>query len=321
MKSIILTLLVLVAFSSHQLFAQAGNLDSTFNNDGKVLTFLGSLNDVAFSVIMQPDGKIVIAGTSNNGTDYDFAALRYNSDGSLDNSFGTDGYVVTPISIGGTIMHFVLHLILREKLSSVVVLTWMISPGMILLLSGIIQMVHPMSNFGVNGIVTTGIGTGDNAGFGMLALADEKILMTGTAMIDHIQGNNSDFALVRYDATGALDPLFGTNGLTTTDFNNADDIPHDLNWIPMENFYCRLDHPSDHSAFAVARYDANGILDPTFGNGGTTFTSLDSNSYAYNSGVQADGKIVAGGYTGDFPNGDFVLIRYNTDGTLDPTFR
>ncbi len=73
--------------------AAAGDLDLAFGTNGKVLTsFYG---DGAASVVLQSDGKIVVAGDSNNGNDSDFAVARYNSDGTLDTSFSADGEMIT----------------------------------------------------------------------------------------------------------------------------------------------------------------------------------------------------------------------------------
>ena len=72
-----------------------GSLDTNFDSDGKVTTAIGSGNDYAWSVTIQSDGKIVAAGDSNNGSNNDFALVRYNTDGSLDTSFDSDGKVTT----------------------------------------------------------------------------------------------------------------------------------------------------------------------------------------------------------------------------------
>ena len=74
-----------------------GTLDTSFDSDGKVTTAIGSGNDDACSVAIQSDGKIVVAGDSNNGSNDDFALVRYNTDGTLDTSFDSDGKVTTAI--------------------------------------------------------------------------------------------------------------------------------------------------------------------------------------------------------------------------------
>ena len=77
-----------------------GSLDGTFGTGGKVFTPIGSGNDDGSRVTLQPDGKIVLAGWYVNGTDDDFAVVRYNTDGSLDSSFGSGGIVVTRVGTG-----------------------------------------------------------------------------------------------------------------------------------------------------------------------------------------------------------------------------
>ena len=70
------------------------------DSDGKVTTAIGSGADQAWSVAIQSDGKIVAAGYSNNGSNGDFALVRYNTDGSLDTNFDSDGKVTTAIGSG-----------------------------------------------------------------------------------------------------------------------------------------------------------------------------------------------------------------------------
>jgi len=85
-------------------YSENGTLDTTFSGDGKVTTAIGPSWDWVYSVAIQADGKIVVAGISNTrvtGYDYDVAVVRYNSDGSLDISFGGDGTITTPFSADG----------------------------------------------------------------------------------------------------------------------------------------------------------------------------------------------------------------------------
>ena len=84
-------------FSSPSASAAIGDLDISFSGDGKVTTAIGVIDDAAYSVVLQSDGKIVVAGYSVIGANYDFALARYNTNGSLDTSFDTDGKVTTAI--------------------------------------------------------------------------------------------------------------------------------------------------------------------------------------------------------------------------------
>ena len=91
---------LLITVGAHPVAAADGDLDTSFDSDGKVTTEVGSTNDYAGSVTIQSDGKIVAAGYSNNGSNDDFALVRYNTDGSLDASFDGDGKVTTAIGSG-----------------------------------------------------------------------------------------------------------------------------------------------------------------------------------------------------------------------------
>jgi len=80
-------------------FDSDGSLDNSFGTGGKVLTTIGGADDRARSAAVQPDGKILLAGwTHVSGLDYDFAVVRYNSDGTLDASFGMGGKTITSIT-------------------------------------------------------------------------------------------------------------------------------------------------------------------------------------------------------------------------------
>jgi uncharacterized delta-60 repeat protein len=74
-----------------------GLLDTSFGIGGKVTTAIGNASDYVNSIALQSDGKIVVAGNSYNGSNDDFAVVRYNTDGSPDTSFGTGGKVTTAI--------------------------------------------------------------------------------------------------------------------------------------------------------------------------------------------------------------------------------
>lgn len=77
-----------------------GTLDTTFDTDGKVTTAIGSIDDRIYAIALQPNGKIVVAGFAYTGSSYDFALARYNTDGSLDATFGNGGKVTTPFGTG-----------------------------------------------------------------------------------------------------------------------------------------------------------------------------------------------------------------------------
>src|SRR5947209_17734305 len=90
--------------------ADHGGLDPSFGTGGKVTTPIGSSDDEALALVLQPDGKLVAAGYASSASNTAFALVRYNADGSLDTSFGTGGQVTTPIeSIGNQAFALVLQ--------------------------------------------------------------------------------------------------------------------------------------------------------------------------------------------------------------------
>jgi uncharacterized delta-60 repeat protein len=72
-------------------------LDTTFGSNGIVIQPIGSDDDLGKSLAIQPDGKILLGGYCSNGRNYDFCIARFNSDGTLDTSFGSSGKVILPI--------------------------------------------------------------------------------------------------------------------------------------------------------------------------------------------------------------------------------
>lgn len=81
-------------------YSSNGALDTTFGGDGKVTTDVGGNNDKARSITIQHDGKIIVAGSSFNGSDWDFSLARYTYQGALDITFGSDGKVITDVGGG-----------------------------------------------------------------------------------------------------------------------------------------------------------------------------------------------------------------------------
>ncbi|MEP6995268.1 MAG: delta-60 repeat domain-containing protein, partial [Acidobacteriota bacterium] len=128
-------------------------------------------------------------------------------------------------------------------------------------------------------------------------------------------------------ADGDLDPTFGTGGQVQTDFNHSTDIANavalqsDGKLVVVGQTYTNNDYTGED--FAVARYNANGTLDTTFGSGGKVTTDFPGLAAVPSSVIiQPDGKILVAG--GAFPNftflGDFKLVRYNSNGSLDTSF-
>ncbi len=192
-----------------------GSLDTSFDGDGIVITAIGSSTDTAKSVVIQGNGKIVTVGNSDNGSNDDFALVRYDINGSLDISFGTNGIVTT--DIGG----------LNEKANSAAIQ----SDGKIIAtgfsyngsdwdfalvrydINGSLD-----KSFGTDGIVITAIGGDDDEPYGIAIQSNGKIVVVGSIE----ESGNTNFAIVRYSTDGSLDTTFGADGKVTTDMGGGE---------------------------------------------------------------------------------------------------
>src|SRR5262245_59204264 len=306
-----LTLILAPKFSSAQ---TAGTLDPTFGTGGRATVFFGGdgLNgDDAYSIAVQTDGKLVVAGITTNLDDTtDFGLARFNSNGTLDSTFGTGGKVKTnfgnfdgvralAIQPGGKIVVAGYSLV---NFSPDFALARYNSNGTL------------DTTFGVGGKVITDLG-GPAQALSVAVQSDGRIVAAGFA---HLLNGDFDFALTRYNSNGTLDATFGTGGKKTTAFG----VPSVAqgNGVRIQGdgkiVVAGLTLVNNVANFALARYNSNGTLDTTFGTGGKTVTDFGADDRAFSVALQADGKIVAAGMTG----ANFALARYNINGTLDGTF-
>ncbi|WP_238254220.1 beta strand repeat-containing protein, partial [Methylobacterium bullatum] len=303
-----------------------GSLDTSFGTGGKILTPVGTgmSNDIGQSVKVQADGKIVVAGYGVGNGD-DFAVVRYNTDGSLDTSFGTGGKILTPVGTGTS----------NDGGNSLTVQ----ADGKIVVAGygegsetgtdfAVVRYNADGSldtSFGTGGTILTPVGTGTSTDFGnsVTVQADGKIVVAGYGTGFY---SGTDFAMVRYNANGSLDTTFGSSGkiLTPISMGPSADYAYSVTVqadgkivVAGQGFSAGTSND-----FAVVRYNADGSLDTGFGTGGKILTSVGTGSDTGQSvTVQADGKIVVAGYgQGSGTGYDFAVVRYNADGSLDTSF-
>jgi uncharacterized delta-60 repeat protein len=278
-----------------------GTLDSSFGQAGLVLTDFDSRSDSATSATLQPDGKIVVAGTS----DGDYVVARYNPDGALDSSFGQAGRTITDIA--GTDRAYAVALlpdgkIVASGISGNAVSALRLNPD------GSLD-----TTFGTNGSVASTFGMpwfGTN--FAMTVQPDEQIVIARTALIS---GGNTGFALLRLTASGALDTSFGANGVMFTDLLPTGQLgssqPTAVTVQPDGKIVTAGLVGSSDVQFGLTRHLPNGTPDSSFNGNGKLTLDLGS-SFAVPRGValQPDGKIVVVGESGNGAFvGDAVLIR------------
>jgi len=322
-------------------YNQDGSIDSSFGGNGIVTTTDSLLNFIASSVALQTDGKIVVAGSANLYNrftpGYGTLLIRYNSDGSIDSSFGQNGIKIDTSTLGvqsialqtdGKILAAGSRMYTGSSTSNVFALARYNSDG------------NLDSTFAGNGIVTTEIGTAigsTDSGSAVAVQTDGRILVAG---VSYSSTSRNDFAVVRYLSNGSLDTSFGVGGKLTTDFAAESDFANAIavqpngkivvagertsvrsNPMPFPGFYMAA-----NIDFAVVRYNSNGSLDSSFavnGKATTDFGLLTDTGYAI--ALQSDGSILVSGssqtYVGPDAYTSFATARYLTNGSLDPTFR
>ncbi|MBI3994557.1 MAG: hypothetical protein HY349_01140 [Nitrospirae bacterium] len=285
-----------------------GSLDTTFGTGGKVTADFGG-NDQAYAVAIQSDRKIVVAGWSSTiSTGQDFALARYNTDGTLDTTFGTAGKVITDFGGGNS-----------QALGVAIHTNGKIVAGGLARVGSYNDFALARYNsngtldttYGTGGKVTTDFGNEDSA-YAIAVQSDNKVVAVGQAR----NGSNFDFAVARYNSNGSLDTTFDTDGKVTTEFGNNNDRANAVA-IQWDGKIVAVGTGSGYlDDFAVARYNSSGTLDSTFGTGGKVTTDFGYYETAYGLAIQWDGKIVAAGSS----SVGFGLARYNSNGTLDATF-
>jgi uncharacterized delta-60 repeat protein len=304
-------------------YNDSGTLDTTFgpNHNGKVtvdFTPLGMDDDVATAVAIDSQGRIVLAGTSNQGGTFDFALARLNGDGSRDATFGTNpapkqGEVTTPIGSDSDVANGVAidsqdrivaagHAFLGGTAGDDFALA-RYTPG------GVLD-----TSFNGTGKVTTPFGTTVDIAQAVSIDSQGRIVAVGRAGT----GNDTDFALARYTPGGTLDTSFNGSGKVTTPIGAGSDIARAAAIDPQGRVVASGKSSNGvNDDFALARYNANGTLDTSFNGSGKVTTPFGSSSQEAALGVAIDpaGRIVAAGTSSIGPNGDFALARYIGDAT------
>src|SRR5215467_16259526 len=199
-----------------------GTLDKTFGVGGKVQTDFPGLAAVASSVVIQPDGKIVVAGGAFPLFTFlgNFEVVRYEPDGSLDSSFGKGGIVTTIFPEGSYAFDVALQPDGKIIAAGTVFVDF--DPGESsntdFALARYNQDGTPDTTFGNGGQVSTDfLGLEDDA-FPLSIPPDRKIVAVGSA---NNPASYYDFAAVRYLSNGAIDTTFGIAGKVSTDFDVA----------------------------------------------------------------------------------------------------
>lgn len=327
----LLSALVLTLCIDHTVQSATGDLDRTFNNNGKAVANFG---EGPTAVAIQPDGKIVVVGNILPASGpRDFALARFTRNGKLDNTFGNNGKIITNFGKGngvgssGATSYDTATAVAIQKDGKILAAGYS-NVGNKDFFDFDFAIARyktdgtPDKTFGSDGKVTTDFKNGSNdKAFAIAIQKNGKIVLAGVSPNTPGLG---DFALARYNPNGTLDKTFKGNGKVITDFGSVDEaravaIQTDGKIVaagPTTATHRSVD-------FGLARYNPNGTPDKSFGHSGRVVTDFknDSGDEANGMAIQPDGKIVVVGlFTPDGVTFDFAVARYTTKGALDKTF-
>jgi uncharacterized delta-60 repeat protein len=309
-------------------FLPDGQPDPTFGAGGTVISDLtpGTEREQPYAMLVQPDGKLLVGGTIlyGVGPHYEMFVVRYNTNGSLDTTFGSGGKFI--LSLGSDT---------HSEATGLALL-----PGGGILVGGYIdnRAVTPVtyadfavvrltptgqrdlsSGFGSSGIVKTNIVNSDKV-FDMLVQPDGKIVLAGAQGGTNL---SSQLTLARYSTSGTLDTTFGTGGIAAINVPGEYDTAYDVTLQPDGKFVVagEVSTGGIGTAFkwALARFNANGSADTSFGTGGYTTRDFLGADRASSVLVLADGTIVVSGHgAGDIADGQKrpIMASFAPDGTF-----
>jgi uncharacterized delta-60 repeat protein len=299
-------------------YAQPGTLDSDFSADGKqTVSFFSGGDDTAYSMIQLSDTKILIAGTSNNGTNNFGSIVRLNSDGSLDGNFGVAGKVTIGFPPSDVLVK---SMAIQADHKIVVAGTYLSVFGESFLVARFLPNGIPDSTFGGDGVVITSIGANSDIAFDVKIQSDQKIVVGGTAK----NANNFfDFAVTRYLVNGNLDSTFSLDGKATIQplSVNGNSYIRSIHVLSGDRIlaigYSKSINFGDHDVFSLVQLNSNGTLDLDFDTDGKLNGDIDGESTnMFGSIVITDNKILMGGMTND----SMALVRLHLNGAFDTTF-
>jgi uncharacterized delta-60 repeat protein len=271
-------------------FTENGIVDKSFGNKGLIVTAVSDEKDVASSVAIQSDGKIVVVGSTDHKPTTDIVLIRYNENGSLDYSFGIGGIVITDINSG-----FDIGKSIAIQGDGKLIVSGFTHVGnkffMTLLRYDSIGTLDP--TFGMGGIIVTDI-NGRRGKMDMVLQNDKKIILVGPSEVE----NSHHYTVLRFNNDGSLDKTFGRNGITKTiigDYSEAESVALDLNG----NIIVAGTTELGNEQFVVAMYNQGGMLVPEFGLDGIVKTSFIKNSLdrAHSVVIDKDGNIIVAGET------------------------
>ena len=318
-KIVFLILFGLVATSS---MAQPGTLDPSFNGTGYVIDTV-NLTPMSYitgrTMSVQPNGKILVSAMINTPQSLKTRLFRYNTDGSHDPAFGTDGILDLGYSLGTSIQSLAVQP--DGKI---------VGSGYGMPVAGRFQWVVIRLNadgtydpgFGTGGIVNTTIYDSMEVANCLKLLPGGEILTSGGAL--NPTTGKWEYVMVRYLADGTPDPGFGNGGIVIPVIPGGTFITQGMVCLQSDGKVILGGNTKFGTRYTATlmRFLQDGKPDSTFGTNGLVIDSAGIRNGTYTLAAQPDDKIVVPGwvYITDLNHPQFSIFRYNADGSCDETF-
>ncbi|MBI5953696.1 MAG: cadherin domain-containing protein [Chloroflexi bacterium] len=292
-----------------------GSTDTSFGTNGIVANTFPSFSGKALA--LQPDGKLVVAGLQKN-----FAAVRYNSNGTLDTSFGANGLAaLDPVNISTDISYFVEDATIQPDGKIVMAGSYSIGNHIEI---EVVRFNSDGTRDAINPLDWGTFGSQYNYGKAVVLQPDNKIVVSGDMV--SCCDNYQYISLARLNPDFRLDrSTFGSGkGVATAPLNRFQNGNGALALQPdgkivVAGYVLGADWETPQN-LALARFNSDSTLDTTFGGTGIVVTDFGAEESTASLVIQASGKIIVAGTTSSAGASDFLLVRYNGDGSLDTSF-
>jgi uncharacterized delta-60 repeat protein len=285
----------------------AGQLDTTFSGDGRVLANLAPGFDVAYGVAVQDDGKIVVAGRAGGAGGRMFVA-RYQSSGALDPTFSGDGRAFVDFGPGNDFAQDV-AITADDK----IVIAGAARDFAQVAVARFDTTGAPDTSFSGDGKLARNFDPADEGAYDVVVDGNGRIVLVG-----FVRSGGFRLALMRFMPNGGVDTSFSGDGLVATDFGAGQDFGIGLALQDDGKIVAAgIADETGGARMALARYLPGGRLDTSFSSDGRrTINTSPGYENLLSVAVQADGNIVAVGQS----NHRIGLVRVTPSGPLDPSF-
>ncbi len=289
-------------------YQKDGALDTSFNGTGKVIFTTTAIYNVAATLVLQPDGKILVGGNCTDGIGSTLCLIRILENGSFDTSFNETGNVIDKTSAASGIA-------LQSDGRIVAAGACPYGTSNAFCVARFTPDGALDRTFSAIGKVITPVSAGNNRATTIALQPDGKIVLAGYCA----NGSSIDFCLARYLPDGTLDASFNSTGTVVTPVGRGSDLVSAVR-IQPDGKIVVVGTCSDGNVarFCLARFQTSGALDTSFGGTGTQITPISGGFHDYAGAIalQPDGKIIVAGNC----DGKFCVARFQLNGAPDTTF-